>query len=223
MNIAKSINKSIALLLFSLLIFCWLFHVTYDVPRILGAILGYIFVLLFFELYNFSLTDIGLSKKYLVSGLKLGSLFAGLAVVILLGTFILSPEIFRDDRYNKSILEIIFYCLIALPFLTVLFEELLFRGIMLSLFLKKFNQLWSIVFTSLAFGLWHFLSAQNINSAPDIAPSVLVIIGTLIFATVGGAFLSWLRLSSKSLLAPIIFHWIINATAVALAFLSWHY
>jgi membrane protease YdiL (CAAX protease family) len=221
MNLTKSVNRSIAFLLFSLLIFSWLFDITYDVPRYLGAILGYIFIFLFYELFHFKLSDIGLSKKYLIPGLRLGLLFGGLALLGMSLLFLVSPEAFRDDRHNKGLIQIFYSVFIVLPFLTVLFEEILFRGVLLSLFLKKYSQVWSVVFSSVAFGFWHFLSAQNLNSAPKEAPGFLIVIVTIIFTAIGGMFLSWLRIRSKSLLAPIIFHWIINATGIIFAYLSW--
>ncbi len=221
MNITKSVNRSIAVILFSLFIFAWLFDVTYDAPRYLGAILGYIFVFLFFELFNFKLSDIGLGKKYLNSGLKLGLLFGGLALFGMSLVFLFFPDLFKDERHNKQLEQILYSIFLVLPFLTVLFEELLFRGVMLSLFLKKYSQLWSVIFSSVAFGFWHFLSAQNINSAPKQAPGFVVIVGTLVFTTLGGVFLSWLRLRSKSLVAPIVFHWLINASGLLLAYLAW--
>ena len=221
MNLSKSVNRSIAFLLFSLLIFSWLFDVTYNVPRYIGAILGYIFIFLFYELLHYRPSDIGLSKKYIPQGLRLGLLFGGLAFFGMSFVYLLSPETFMDERHNKEIIHVLYSVFIGLPLLTVLFEELLFRGVLLSLFLKKYSQIWSVIFSSLAFGFWHLLSAQNLNSAPKETPGFLIVIGTIIFTTLGGMFFSWLRITSKSLVAPIIFHWTINATGIILAYMTW--
>jgi membrane protease YdiL (CAAX protease family) len=47
----------------------------------------------------------------------------------------------------------------------------------------------------------------------------VVIVGMVIAMTLAGMVFCWLRIRSKSLVAPFLFHWGVNATAFFLAWL----
>lgn len=89
----------------------------------------------------------------------------------------------------------LFSIIIAAPLL----EEILFRGIILDGFLKRYSPGKAIVWSSLLFGLihlnpWQFIAAFTIGLATG-----------------------WIYWKSKSLLPCIIIHFVTNASAVAIA------
>ena len=48
----------------------------------------------------------------------------------------------------------------------------------------------------------------------DAVGTVVRVVATVLFTTLGGVVLCWLRLRSGSLLAPILAHWTVNALGV---------
>lgn len=168
--------------------------------------------------------ELGLQKRALKKGTKLGGLIAAAIFSVLGIVYVVQPEIFRDGRYTMNTAGLAWYLLIVMPFMTVILEELLFRGVTLGLLQRKLSAGWAVGFTSVAFGLWHVFSAKGVI-LPNIGqhfivPTFLVTIGVILVTGLAGVVLAFVRLKSKSLLAPILVHWAINASAVFFAFLA---
>jgi hypothetical protein len=98
-------------------------------------------------------------------------------------------------------------------------EELAFRGVLFALldraFLGRIRVLgaelgWSVVVTSLLFGLWHGLDVSaHFRISLEIAPMVI--------PTLGGFVLAWCRARSGSLILPIVAHSGMNEVANLIA------
>jgi CAAX protease family protein len=81
----------------------------------------------------------------------------------------------------------------------------------------------------LAFGLWHVLAARHVTSFNPVFADlpggqlgrvygvVVAVSGT----AVAGLVLCWLRLRSRSLLAPALVHATVNGLGYGFAFLAW--
>lgn len=110
-----------------------------------------------------------------------------------------------------------------------LLEEAAFRGVLLGLFAKR-TTIWRAAWmSSVLFGRWHI--PPTINSADGSGAigdasrgggggggsAALVVVGVVLAMTLAGMVLCWLRIRSKSLVAPFVAHWGINATAFAVA------
>ena len=113
--------------------------------------------------------------------------------------------------------------LVVIPLGTVLPEELAFRGLLLALLGRRYGVLTGTLLSSGLFGLWHILASLGggpANAAMvdvvggDAAGTVARVIATVLFTTLGGVVLCWLRLRSGSLLAPLLAHWTVNALGV---------
>ena len=113
--------------------------------------------------------------------------------------------------------------LVVIPLGTVLPEELAFRGLVLALLGRRYGALSGTLLSSGLFGLWHI--AASLGGGPanaaivgvvggDAAGTVTRVIATVVFTTLGGVVLCWLRLRSNSLLAPVLAHWTVNALGV---------
>ena len=81
----------------------------------------------------------------------------------------------------------------------------------------------------LAFGLWHVLPARHVTSFnpvfADLAGGQLGRVYGVVVAVAGtavaGLVLCWLRLRSRSLLAPALVHATVNGLGYGFAFLAW--
>ena len=194
--------------------------------RLFWNLFGYISLFLIYKFAGLKLDDIGLSPKNFKSGLKYSAYLIALIAVVLVLVFIIDSKIFQDPRYHHALGSALYSSLVLLPLKTVFFEELAFRGFLLSLLFKtKNNRMFATIASSLLFGLWHIgtagkLSSQGIDGGATIS-SPLTIFGVFIVTTLAGIVFCELRWRSKSLVAPIAVHWFINGIAIVLAALSW--
>ena len=105
--------------------------------------------------------------------------------------------------------------LVVLPLGTVLPEELVFRGLLLALLGRRHDARTATLVSSALFGLWHVLASLGGGAANamiagavggDAAGTTLRVVGTVLFTSLAGVALCWLRLRSGSLLAPALAH-----------------
>jgi membrane protease YdiL (CAAX protease family) len=117
--------------------------------------------------------------------------------------------------------EAAYHLTVRIPLATALAEELLFRGVLLALFRQRRSPGAAVAWTSLLFGAWHVLPtidhyqgnpASDLVADPARGRRLAVLATTLSTAVAGGAF-AWLRLRSRSVLAPILAHAAINVSA----------
>jgi uncharacterized protein len=86
-------------------------------------------------------------------------------------------------------------------------EEVIFRGLLLRWCSSGISTTAGVAISSVAFGLWH-IAPEHERSGWGIV-LVLVVIGTAL----AGVFLCWLRLRTRSLIAPTVVHAGLNLTA----------
>lgn len=92
--------------------------------------------------------------------------------------------------------------LLALP---SVFEEVAFRGVALTVFLSKYSERKSIVFSSIGFALMHLL---NLTSGREL----VWVLGQLVWSFILGLFYGYVFARTKSLLPSMIVHFLGNAT-----------
>jgi len=82
---------------------------------------------------------------------------------------------------------------------SVIFEELIFRGVLLYLLIKKFGATWGIVISSIAFGIYHWFSHEVIGNPVQML---------ITFVTTGlmGAVYAYGYARSRSVLVPSAIH-----------------
>lgn len=83
------------------------------------------------------------------------------------------------------------------------FEEVAFRGIILTAFLNKYSERKSIILSSLGFGLMHLL---NLTNGADL----VWVMGQVVWAFILGLFYGYVFVRSRSLLPPMIVHYLGN-------------
>ncbi len=170
-----------------------------------------------------SSADCGLCLDTLAPALRMG---AAAAAVVAAGVAVVSRPrriraLFAEGHVaghgsGRDVYEV----LVRIPASTALSEEVLFRGTMLGVMLRRHSTPAAVVRTSLCFGMWHVLptlaslryallsrAARGTVSVPA-AP-----VGVLALTAVAGAAFAALRLRSGSVLAPVLAHAALNATA----------
>ncbi len=169
-------------------------------------------------------TDLGLC--HLPAGLRWG--FAvGLPIAVTIFLFSFAPlpgRPFLDDRYgDMSSLEVLLRAGVRIPLATALFEEYIFRGVLLGLLLRKVTPIQALTISSILFGIWHVFPALGSADAPGgpVGDGWLMVLPITVATTgAAGAYLAWLRIRARSLMAPFLVHTLANSTALVAAHLA---
>jgi membrane protease YdiL (CAAX protease family) len=96
----------------------------------------------------------------------------------------------------------------------VLVEELIFRGVLLGLLRRITPTVVAVLVTSILFGLWHVYPAWRgdaENQALVSAGKLSTVFGTMAATTLAGLVFGWLRVASRSLVAPMLAHCATNS------------
>jgi membrane protease YdiL (CAAX protease family) len=168
--------------------------------------------------------DLGLARLTWPVGLRWGTAAATLVGAAYALAYLIAPVRQAlpesDGEIGRAALWAV---LVVIPLGTVLPEELAFRGLVLALLGRRYGVLSGTLLSSGLFGLWHI--AASLGGGPanaaivgvvggDAAGTVTRVVATVVFTTLGGVVLCWLRLRSNSLLAPVLAHWTVNALGV---------
>jgi membrane protease YdiL (CAAX protease family) len=176
-------------------------------------------------------SDLGLDRKDLGRGLAYGAAVAlPVTVVLAVGAALPATRgLFQDRRAEGISTAVLLYvALVRVPLGTVVLEETLFRGVLLGLGLRRWSQTTAVTVSCLAFGLWHVLPARQVTSFNPVFAGlasgqlgrVYGVIAAIVATALAGLVLCWLRLRSRSLLAPALLHATVNGLGYGLAFLA---
>jgi uncharacterized protein len=162
------------------------------------------------------LDGFGLRRDRMLRGLAYGgAVFAVvLAVLALAGAIPATAGLLEDDRVQVSAARMVFEVLVAIPFGTVVLEELAFRGTLLGLLRERLTVVGAVAVSAVLFGLWH---VNGVVRATDGGLAIGAASGTVAATTVAGVGFAWLRIRSDSLVAPIVAHVATNSLAFAVA------
>jgi membrane protease YdiL (CAAX protease family) len=156
-------------------------------------------------------------------GIRVGAVGAALILVTVAGLAAFSPtrEFLADDRFlGVGTPEALFEALVRIPVGTAAAEEIVFRGVLLGMFLRHMSPLAAVLFSSVLFGFWHVIPALDsiqTNPAGDLASGSVAVVGIVagqvLATTAAGSVFAWLRFRANSLVAPITTHFAINSIA----------
>lgn len=173
--------------------------------------------------------EVGADRAHLAGGIRIG-LLLGAVTLMAIGVAVAIPStrsLFKDGRViGVGIGAALFQALIRIPIGTALFEEVLFRGVLLGWLRRRTSTGRAIVGSSVLFGLWHALPAWSTISVyqtgairdAGAAASVGVVVGGVVITGMVGAGLAWLRLRTDSLAAPVLVHIAANSASYFAAF-----
>ncbi len=174
-----------------------------------------------------SWTDMGLGWRYLLPGLIWAAAAIGLitAVYVVGSLFRRTRAAFHDERMGEmSGGRLMFQALVEVPFGTVLFEEIAFRGVLFAMLARRYGLIWAIVGSALLFGLWHILPSIGTHEQNPALGSVvgegrrgnvLAVVLSVLTTALAGVLFAGLRVFSGSVLAPMGFHWATNGLGYA--------
>lgn len=152
----------------------------------------------------------------LIWGVGLG-VVAGIGLLLAAGT----PRLHRflTDRRMAGLdrRELLYQVLFRIPFGTALAEEVLFRGVLLGLWMARSSVIEAVVGSSMVFGLWHVAPSLLVIrlNRPGIGRGRLAagVAGAVVSTTLAGAGLCWLRFLTGGVVGPVVVHASVNSLA----------
>ena len=174
-----------------------------------------------------TLADLGLTRQAVPAGLAYGGAAFGLVLLPLLVAAALPATrgLLHDDRAQISGGRLGYELGVTVVLLTAIPEEFAFRGVLLGSAVRLWGPWRGSLVTSVLFGLWHVqptLDTMGDNQAVSGVPPVLVVFGAVAATFAAGLAFAWLRLRSRSLVAPILAHVATNGLALAVAWVVVH-
>lgn len=167
--------------------------------------------------------DMGLEPERIPSGLRRG-LVASAPVSTAIALAVAVPwtrRYFLDSKIiNASTGRALYEMLLRVPFGTSLSEELLFRGVLLGLSLRRYRPWVAIAISSAVFGAWHILptmQSMTTNEAlsnrvdTGLTAKAGAVAGVVAATALAGVVFSRLRLRCGSIVAPWIVHSALNS------------
>lgn len=186
------------------------------------ALGGSVVVLALGILDGCSWADLGLAPRTWFAGAVWGSVAIALVFTIYAvgSTWRRTRDAFRDQNIaGLSLTRLFWQSLVELPFGTVLFEEIAFRGVLWAMLARRYGVVWATVWSSVLFGLWHILPSLDLHLRHERLSQVggggwwartVAIVGSVVTTAIGGIVFCALRIGSGSLFAPMGLHWATN-------------
>jgi membrane protease YdiL (CAAX protease family) len=185
-----------------------------EIPVKVGIVAG--LVLWARRAVGLSWDEIGFGRDDLARSVRIGAVavLCIAAVVTILVAVPATRSFFEDgDVADDSTTRRVLMPLLVIPLGTAIFEEILFRGVVLGVFLRATTQFAAVVASSVLFGCWHLPSALHDARGESMGGALGVVVGTIAVTTVAGLLFAALRLSSRGLAAPVLAHTATNSLA----------
>lgn len=169
-------------------------------------------------------TDLGLRTERLGRGVRVGLTAAvPIAAVVALGIAVPETRRYFADQRVIGVAggTALFDTLVRIPLGTAVCEELIFRGAVLGMLLRRRTPLEATAISALLFGLWHvFPTLDTLHLNPVgalvegnwVRTAGAVVAAAAVTAGAGLGF-AWLRLRANSVVAPMIAHGVLNVVA----------
>jgi uncharacterized protein len=177
--------------------------------------------------------DLGLDRSDLRAGVRYGAGAFGIVLLVLVAAALIPAAngYLHDSRAQISGGRLLYELGVSILLLTALPEEFAFRGVLLGSALRLWSPLRASLITSALFGLWHIVPTLHTMSdnravagaVGSIAGEALVVLGSVTVTFAAGLIFCWLRLRSRSLIAPVMAHLATNGLALAVAWVTVHH
>ncbi len=176
--------------------------------------------------------DLGLSRADTRAGLCYGAGAFGIVLLVLIVAAVIpvTNGFLHDSRAQIGGGRLLYELGVSIVLLTAVPEEFAFRGVLLGSALKLWGPWRASLVTSALFGLWHIaptLHTMRDNRAvagvsASVGGQMLLVLGSIAVTFTAGLVFCWLRLRSRSLIAPIMAHVATNGLALAVAWFTVH-
>ncbi len=176
--------------------------------------------------------DLGLGRADLGAGLRYGAGAIGVVLLVLVVAAVIpaTSGFLHDSRAQIDGGQLIYDLGVPIVLLTAIPEEFAFRGVLLGSALRMWGPWRASLITSVLFGLWHIaptLHTMSDNRAvsgltASTGGRVLLVLGSIAVTFTAGLAFCWLRLRSRSLIAPVMAHVATNGLALTVAWFAVH-
>jgi membrane protease YdiL (CAAX protease family) len=168
--------------------------------------------------------DLALTRRRLPAGARWGagcsSVVAG-GYAVALAVPVLRPLLTDARIAGLGGGEIAYQVLVRIPFGTVLWEEVAFRGVLFATLARVASVRAATAGSAALFGLWHIRPTLAALAANDLADGpalrAAAVLGACLATAGAGVLFTRLRLVSGSLLAPVLLHLAANTLGTVAA------
>ena len=176
--------------------------------------------------------DLGLGRADMRAGLLYGAGAVGIVLLVLVVAAVIPATngFLHDSRAQISGGRLLYELGVSIVLLTAIPEEFAFRGVLLGSALRLWGPWRASLVTSALFGLWHIAptlhtlsdNREFAGAAAHTGGQVLLVLGSVAVTFVAGLVFCWLRLRSRSLIAPVMAHVATNGLALTVAWFAVH-
>jgi uncharacterized protein len=176
--------------------------------------------------------DLGLARADMRAGLLYGAAAFGAVLLVLVVAAVIPATngFLHDARAQIGSGRLLYEIGVPIVLLTAIPEEFAFRGVLLGSALRLWGPWRASLITSALFGLWHIAPTLHTMSdnrefagaAAHTGGQVLLVLGSVAVTFVAGLVFCWLRLRSRSLIAPVMAHVATNGLALTVAWFAVH-
>ncbi|MCC5954422.1 MAG: CPBP family intramembrane metalloprotease [Acidimicrobiia bacterium] len=166
-----------------------------------------------------TIDELGLAPDRAGAGLRHGAVTGALITGAVTGAALVpaTRPLFNDVRLaTASTVTVVSTATLRIPLGTALYEEIVFRGVLMGLALRRTSPLGALGLTSVAFGLWHVLPTLADHAHHPLTKDrarLTSVVGAVANTTVAGVGFGSARLRSGSVVAPILAHTASNVAA----------
>ena len=179
-----------------------------------------------------SRADLGLERAAVPAGIRYGAAsFGAVGLVVLLAAVVpLTQPALHDSRGDITGGRLLYELTVTVALLTAVPEEFAFRGVLLGSSTVLWGPRRATVATAILFGLWHIqptlqtMSDSRALGGASTQPAgrVALVAGAVVVTFLAGLVFAWLRLRSRSLVAPVLAHVATNGLALVAAWVLAH-
>ena len=179
-----------------------------------------------------TLADLGLRRADVRAGLLYGAAAFGIVLLVLVVAAVIPATngFLHDSRAQIGGGRLMYELGVPIVLLTAIPEEFAFRGVLLGSALRLWGPWRASLVTSALFGLWHIAPTLHTMSdnrefagaAAHTGGQVLLVLGSIAVTFAAGLVFCWLRLRSRSLIAPVMAHVATNGLALTVAWFAVH-
>jgi len=179
-----------------------------------------------------TLADLGLRRADVRAGLLYGAAASGVVLLVLVVAAVIPATngFLHDSRAQIGGGRLLYELGVPIVLLTAIPEEFAFRGVLLGSALRLWGPWRASLITSALFGLWHIAPTLHTMSdnrefagaAAHTGGQVLLVLGSVAVTFAAGLVFCWLRLRSRSLIAPVMAHVATNGLALTVAWFAVH-
>lgn len=175
-------------------------------------------------------SDLGLARRDLGDGARVGAIAAGVLVLVLITASAVphTRSMLADGRFVAMDLPRVLYeTLVRIPLAVALAEEVAFRGVLLGMLMARMRTWRAVAISSTLFGLWHILpgitaleSASGIVEASSTGATIGFVTVQVLLTGLAGVAFSWLRLRGQHIVSSVLVHAPLNSVTFAIGWIA---